>query len=62
MSDHIHFFAVTLSCLNKFSYKLTEIFPLRVLKVRGGLVVKVSSSHPKDHGFKPHLGHNHVSL
>ena len=28
---------------------------------RSGLAVKVSASCPKNHGFEPHQGHDHVS-
>jgi hypothetical protein len=31
------------------------------LKGSGGLVVKVSASHPRAHWFEPYSGHNHVS-
>jgi hypothetical protein len=32
-----------------------------ILKGCGGLVVKVSAAQPKDHGFEPYSGHDHVS-
>ena len=30
-------------------------------KGRDGLVAEVSASRPKDRGFEPHQGHDHVS-
>ena len=34
---------------------------IQVLKGSGGLMDKVSVSQPPDHGFKPHMGHDHDS-
>ena len=51
----------------KISYHMfiQHVFPSHarnLFKGRGGLVVKVSASRPKDRGFEPRRGHDHVSL
>ena len=32
-----------------------------LLKGSGRLIAKMSASQPRDHGFEPHIGHNHDS-
>ena len=41
-----------------FVHKMTAT---KVRKGRDGLVVKVSASRPKDRGFEPHQGQDHVT-
>ena len=32
------------------------------MKGSGGLMDQVSASQPRDHGFEPHIGHDHDSI
>ena len=46
---------------SKVIFRVHCTLPTALLKGRGVLVVKASASRPKDRGFKPHQGHDHVS-
>ena len=47
----------------KHPIKLFEshIFIIFMVKGSNGLMDNVSASQPRDHGFEPHMGHDHDS-
>ena len=47
--------------INEHDLLLMYLIVHYIIIMRGGLVVKVSASCPKDRGFEPHQGHDHVS-